>query len=116
MSRPRPRPTGRPKRSLPPALTAPAPTTAEPDRTAAALLGSRAGLAGAALERLTAEKGRLEVMDWAGYGNDGGQSMFAQYVQAHPHNKPQFSYMANESDALAKIRAGQKPDLFRPYV
>jgi len=82
----------------------------------AVLLGSKADLAGAALERLTAEKGRLQVMDWAGYGNDGGQSMFAQYVQAHPHNKPQFSYMTNESDALAKIRAGQKPDLFRPYV
>mgnify|MGYP003694099947 CR=1 FL=1 len=28
------------------------------------------------------------------------------YVKAHPKNKPQFSYMANESDALAKIHAG----------
>jgi spermidine/putrescine transport system substrate-binding protein len=83
---------------------------------AGALLGSRADLAGAALERLGAESGRLQVMDWAGYGNDGGQAMFASYVKAHPNNKPQFTYMTNESDALAKIRAGQHPDLFRPYV
>ena len=54
----------------------------------------------------TAETGRLQVLDWAGYGNDGGQSMFAQYVKQHAANKPQFTYMTNESDALAKIRAG----------
>ena len=24
--------------------------------------------------------------DWAGYGNDGGQSMFAAYVKKHPKN------------------------------
>ncbi len=55
------------------------------------------------------ETGRLQVMDWAGYGNDGGQAMFASYVKTHPANKPQFSYMTNESDALAKIHAGAKP-------
>src|SRR5438046_7998246 len=82
----------------------------------ASFLASRAGAAAAALDRLSAESGRLQVLDWAGYGNDGGQSMFAQYVKAHPHNKPQFTYMTNESDALAKIHAGQKPDVFRPYV
>ncbi len=42
--------------------------------------------------------------------------MFAQYVKQYPQNKPQFTYMTNESDALAKIHAGLKPDLFRPYV
>ena len=36
--------------------------------------------------------------------------------QGAPANKPQFTYMTNESDALAKIHAGLKPDLFRPYV
>ena len=66
--------------------------------------------------RLAAETGRLQVLDWAGYGNDGGQSMFAPYVKSHPKNKPQFTYMANESDALGKLHAGLKPDLFRPYV
>ena len=63
-----------------------------------------------------AESGRLQVMDWAGYGNDGGQAMFAQYVKQYPNNKPQFTYMTNESDALAKLHAGLKADLFRPYV
>ena len=56
------------------------------------------------------------MLDWAGYGNDGGQAMFAAYVKKHPKNKPQFTYMTNESDALAKMHAGLKPDIFRPYV
>ena len=82
----------------------------------AGLVAGRAGLAEAARAQLAAESGRLQVLDWAGYGNDGGQSMFAAYVKAHPRNKPQFSYMTNEADALAKIHAGAKADLFRPYV
>ena len=83
----------------------------------AGLLRERAGAAGAAIERLLAESGRLQVLDWAGYGNDGGQSMFAQYVKQHPQNKPQFTYMTNESDALAKIprrsQAGPLPAVRR---
>src|SRR6267143_1852738 len=82
----------------------------------AGLVAGPAGLARAANAQLAAESGRLQVLDWAGYGNDGGQSMFAQYVKTHPQNKPQFTYMGNEADALAKIHAGLKPDLFRPYV
>jgi spermidine/putrescine transport system substrate-binding protein len=82
----------------------------------AGLVVTRLGTAEAALDRLAAESGRLKVLDWAGYGNDGGQSMFASYVKKYPHNKPQFTVMANESDALAKFHAGLKPDLFRPYV
>jgi spermidine/putrescine-binding protein len=82
----------------------------------AALVAGRAGIAGAVRTFAGAETGRLQVLDWAGYGNDGGQSMFAKYVKQHPGNKPQFTYMTNESDALAKIHAGLKPDLFRPYV
>jgi spermidine/putrescine-binding protein len=82
----------------------------------AGLVGGRLGAAAAAPFRFGAESGRLQVLDWAGYGNDGGQSMFAQYVAKHPQNKPQFTYMTNEADALAKIQAGFKPDLFRPYV
>jgi spermidine/putrescine transport system substrate-binding protein len=74
-----------------------------------------AGPVGLARAALGAESGRLQVLDWAGYGNDGGQTMFAQYVKQHPNNKPQFTYMTNESDALAKLRAGLKPDIFRPY-
>jgi spermidine/putrescine-binding protein len=82
----------------------------------AGLLATRFGTAQAALEKLAAESGRLKVLDWAGYCNDGGQPMFAQYVKTHPGNKPQFTHMTNESDALAKIHAGLKPDVFRPYV
>jgi spermidine/putrescine-binding protein len=82
----------------------------------AGLLASRAGSALGALERLGAESGQLQVLDWAGYGDDGGQAMFASYVKAYPNNKPQFTYMTNEADALAKFHAGLKPDLFRPYV
>jgi spermidine/putrescine transport system substrate-binding protein len=80
------------------------------------LIAGRAGAADAMRAFAAAENGRLQVLDWAGYGNDGGQSMFAQYVKQHPGNKPQFTYMTNESDALAKIHAGLKPDVFRPYV
>ncbi|MFL5928721.1 MAG: PotD/PotF family extracellular solute-binding protein [Gaiellaceae bacterium] len=82
----------------------------------AALIGGRTEMAGAMRAFAAAETGRLQVLDWAGYGNDGGQSMFAQYVKQHPSDKPQFTYMTNESDALAKLHAGLKPDVFRPYV
>jgi len=83
----------------------------------ATLLGGRLGTAEAAHAALTAESGRLQVLDWVGYKNDmPGQAMFAAYLKAHPNNKPQFTTMTNESDALAKIHAGLKPDLFRPYV
>jgi spermidine/putrescine transport system substrate-binding protein len=82
----------------------------------ASLVGGRTGIADAMQAMAAAESGRLQVLDWAGYGNDGGQAMFAQYVKKYPNNKPQFTYMTNEADALAKIHAGLKPDLFRPYV
>ena len=55
----------------------------------AGLVAGRAGLARAASAHLAKETGRLQVLDWAGYGNDGGQAMFAQYVKTHPNNKPQ---------------------------
>src|SRR5438132_2827880 len=83
---------------------------------AAGIVGGRVGVSDAMRAIAAGETGRLQVLDWAGYGNDGGQSMFAQYVKAHPANKPRFTYVTNESDALAKIHAGLKPDLFRPYV
>jgi spermidine/putrescine transport system substrate-binding protein len=82
----------------------------------AGLVAGRTGIAEAARERFAAESGRLQVLDWAGYGNDGGQSMFAAYVKKYPNNKPQFTYMTSEADALGKLHAGLKPDIFRPYV
>ena len=44
---------------------------------AAGVVGGRAGVADAMRAFSNAESGRLQVMDWAGYGNDGGQAMFA---------------------------------------
>jgi spermidine/putrescine-binding protein len=82
----------------------------------AGVLAGPAALARAAQSRPDGESGSLQVLDWAGYGNDGGQAMFAQYVAKYPKSKPQFTYMTNEADALAKLRAGFQPDLFRPYV
>jgi spermidine/putrescine transport system substrate-binding protein len=82
----------------------------------AGLVAGRAGAADAMRNVLRTETGRLQVLDWAGYGNDGGQSMFAAYAKTHAADRPQFTYMTNESDALAKLHAGLKPDLFRPYV
>ena len=82
----------------------------------AGVVAGPTAVADAARTMLAAESGSLQVLDWAGYGNDGGQAMFAAYVKAYPKNKPQFTYMTNESDALAKLHAGLKPDIFRPYV
>jgi spermidine/putrescine transport system substrate-binding protein len=82
----------------------------------AGVVAGRAGIANAMRTVGSAETGHLQVLDWAGYGNDGGQAMFAQYVKQHPANTPKFTYMTNEADALAKFQAGLKPDLFRPYV
>jgi spermidine/putrescine-binding protein len=82
----------------------------------AGVVAGPASIAEAARVQLAKESGGLQVLDWAGYGNDGGQAMFAAYVKAHPKNKPHFTYMTNESDALAKMHAGLKPDIFRPYV
>jgi spermidine/putrescine-binding protein len=82
----------------------------------AALLAGRTGAAGAALDRLTAETGNLQVLDWVGYGYDGGQTMFAAYNKRFPKNKAKISVMTNEANALSKFQAGQKFDLFRPYI
>ena len=82
----------------------------------AGLLAGRTGAANAALERLAAESGRLQVLDWAGYGYDGGQAMFAAYDKKYPKNKPKFTVMANEADALGKFQQGVSWDIFRPYV
>ena len=83
----------------------------------AGLLLGPASVAGAARARLSEESGRLQVLDWVGYGYDGGQAMFAEYVKRYPKNKPQFTVMNNEADALGKITSHTvNPDLFRPYV
>ncbi len=79
----------------------------------AGLLAGRAGAANAALARLAKESGRLEVLDWAGYEV---KPLWAPYLKKYPGEKPKFSFMTNEANALAKLRAGVRPDVFRPYV
>jgi spermidine/putrescine transport system substrate-binding protein len=79
----------------------------------AGLLAGRAGAADAALARLAAESGRLQVMDWAGYEV---KPLWAQYLKKYPGQKPKFTFMTNEANAFAKLRAGVRPDVFRPYV
>jgi spermidine/putrescine transport system substrate-binding protein len=79
----------------------------------AGLIAGRTGAADAALARLAKENGRLQVMDWAGYEV---KSLWAPYLKKYPGEKPKFTFMTNEANAFAKLRAGFKPDVFRPYV
>jgi spermidine/putrescine transport system substrate-binding protein len=79
----------------------------------AALLGTKAGAAGAALERLTAESGKLLVLDWVGYEVP---DLYRPYLKKYPGEKPQFKFMTSETNALAQMSAGLKPDIVRPYV
>src|SRR6266550_3252112 len=79
----------------------------------AGLLAGRTGAAGAALERLAAESGRLQVLDWAGYEV---KSLWLPYLKKYPGQAPKFTFMTNEANALAKLQAGLRPDVVRPYV
>lgn len=82
----------------------------------AGLLAGRVSGAAAAIEAMTAESGRLQVLDWVGYGYDGGQAMFAAYNKRYPKNKAQIHVMTNEANALNQFNGGLKVDLFRPYI
>ena len=76
----------------------------------AAVLGGTAGRAAAAL---TAESGRLQVLDWAGYEV---KSLWEPYLAKYPGQAPKFTFMTNEANALAKLQGGLRPDVVRPYV
>ena len=58
------------------------------------------GRAGAAIEALDAESGRLQVLDWAGYEV---KPVWAPYAAKYPGQPPQFTFMTNEANALAKL-------------
>src|SRR4051812_671015 len=77
------------------------------------LAGLGAGRAGAAIDALDAESGRLQVLDWAGYEV---KQLWAPYAKKYPGEAPQFTFMTNEANALAKLNAGLRPDVVRPYV
>jgi spermidine/putrescine transport system substrate-binding protein len=77
------------------------------------LAGLGASRARAAIEALAAESGRLQVLDWAGYEV---KPVWAPYARLYPNEPPQFTFMTNEANALAKLNAGLRPDVVRPYV
>ena len=53
------------------------------------------------------------MLDWAGYEV---KNVWAPYQRKYPGQAPQFTFMTNEANALAKLHAGLKPDVVRPYV
>src|SRR5213592_4914260 len=79
----------------------------------AALLGGPAAVAEAARKQLEMESGRLQVLDWVGYEV---KQLYAPYLKKYPGQKPKFTFMTNEANALAKLSAGLRPDVVRPYV
>ena len=79
----------------------------------AGLLAGRVTAAGAALDRFAAESGRLQVLDWVGYEV---APLYQPYLKKYPGEKPQFTFMTSETNALAKMSAGLRPDVVRPYV
>jgi spermidine/putrescine-binding protein len=79
----------------------------------AALLVGPESVAEAARAHLAKESGRLQVLDWAGYEVP---QLYQPYLKKYPGQRPKFTFMTNEANALAKLRAGLKPDVVRPYV
>ncbi len=71
------------------------------------------GTAGRAVAALAAETGRLQVLDWAGYEV---KNLWLPYLKKYPGQAPQFTFMTNEANALAKLQGGLRPDVVRPYV
>src|SRR2546422_7125400 len=79
----------------------------------AGVVAGGASMADAARARLAKESGRLQVLDWAGYEV---KSLWAPYLKKYPGQAPKFTFMTNEANALAKLQAGLRPDVVRPYV
>ena len=79
----------------------------------AGLVAGRTGAGRAALARFTAESGPLQVLDWAGYEV---KQLWQPYLKKYAGEAPKFTFMTNEANALAKLQAGLRPDVVRPYV
>jgi spermidine/putrescine transport system substrate-binding protein len=78
----------------------------------AGLVAGRAAVADAARAQLAKETGQLQVLDWAGYEV---KSLWLPYLKKYGQ-PPKFTFMTNEANALAKLQAGLRPDVVRPYV
>jgi len=79
----------------------------------AGLVAGPSAAANAARASLAAESGRLQVLDWAGYEV---KNLWEPYLKKYPGQAPKFTFMTNEANALAKLQAGLRPDVVRPYV
>ena len=79
----------------------------------AAIVGGPAAVAEAARRAHAQERGPLQVLDWVGYEV---KQLYGPYLKKYPGQKPKFTFMTNEANALAKLSAGLRPDVVRPYV
>jgi len=59
------------------------------------------------------EPGTLEVFEWAGYEL---KPLWRPYATQFPDQKPHFTFLTSDDQALAKVRAGYRPDVVHPCV
>ncbi len=59
------------------------------------------------------EPGNLEVFEWAGYEL---KPLWKPYAAQFPNQKPHFTFLTSDDEALAKVRAGYRPDVVHPCV
>jgi spermidine/putrescine-binding protein len=67
---------------------------------------------------VSAQEGAINVFDWAGYDLEG---FWAPFAGANPDVQVNFSYITEDSEALAKMQSGFETDVLhpcwhRPYV
>jgi spermidine/putrescine transport system substrate-binding protein len=59
------------------------------------------------------EPGPLRVFEWAGYEI---KPLWRPYAKSFPDEKPKFSFLTSDDQALSKVRAGFRADLVHPCV
>jgi len=59
------------------------------------------------------EPGPLRVFEWAGYEI---KPLWRPYAKSFPDDKPKFSFLTSDDQALSKVRAGFRADLVHPCV
>jgi spermidine/putrescine transport system substrate-binding protein len=59
------------------------------------------------------EPGTLRVFEWAGYEI---KPLWRPYAKQFPDEKPKFSFLTSDDQALSKVRAGFRADIVHPCV
>ncbi len=59
------------------------------------------------------EPGTLEVFEWAGYQL---KPLWRPYAAQFPNQPPHYTFLTSDDEALAKVRAGYRPDVVHPCV